>query len=388
MKVTVVLSVFQAWREGYFSRLQIRHPVKLTVIHGSGVTGTKLRNAPATPNVHRVQLTQWTLATKITGRPAHVYLFKGLLRQFRKTSPDVVLLEGGSNLLNNFFVLLWCWMRRIPVVWWTLGEIPGRKYSIVGRIFRKLVAFLELRCDAMLLYSSVALAYAKRIGVPDEKCFVATNVVDTEKCAERAIKLRGNRHQLRNELFGDDHPIVVFVGALAEGKYLDRLPNIFSIVISKIPKARLLIIGDGPLMSSLKQEIAERNLSDSTFFAGDQRDQLSKYLVAGDVFLLPGLGGLAISEAMAHGLPVVCAQGDGTEVDLVINGETGCRLETNSKDDINVLLANSVVDLLADADLRKMYSENSIALVTQKFTGTNMVNQIFNALEHAHNQRK
>ena len=32
---------------------------------------------------------------------------------------------------------------------------------------------------------------------------------------------------------------------------------------------------------------------------------------------MPGLGGLAISEAMAYGLPVICSIGDGCEVDLV-----------------------------------------------------------------------
>ena len=37
-----------------------------------------------------------------------------------------------------------------------------------------------------------------------------------------------------------------------------------------------------------------------------------------------------ISEAMAHGLPVIVHQADGTEVDLVRDGITGYRLESGS----------------------------------------------------------
>ena len=33
--------------------------------------------------------------------------------------------------------------------------------------------------------------------------------------------------------------------------------------------------------------------------------------------MLPGTGGLAVQQAMAHGLPVIVAQGDGTQDDLV-----------------------------------------------------------------------
>ena len=42
-----------------------------------------------------------------------------------------------------------------------------------------------------------------------------------------------------------------------------------------------------------------------------------------NIFVLPGTGGLAINEAMAYGLPVICSEADGTEKDLVIKVERG-----------------------------------------------------------------
>jgi glycosyltransferase involved in cell wall biosynthesis len=52
-------------------------------------------------------------------------------------------------------------------------------------------------------------------------------------------------------------------------------------------------------------------------------DGVGRFFVAADVFALPGPGGLALNQAMAYGLPVVAAGGDGTEHDLVEPGRSG-----------------------------------------------------------------
>ena len=44
---------------------------------------------------------------------------------------------------------------------------------------------------------------------------------------------------------------------------------------------------------------------------------MDAYFAAADLFVLPGTGGLAVQQAMAFGLPVVVAQADGTQSDLV-----------------------------------------------------------------------
>jgi glycosyltransferase involved in cell wall biosynthesis len=45
--------------------------------------------------------------------------------------------------------------------------------------------------------------------------------------------------------------------------------------------------------------------------------ELTRFFAVADLFVLPGTGGLAVQEAMAHGLPVIVAEGDGTQDDLV-----------------------------------------------------------------------
>ena len=52
-------------------------------------------------------------------------------------------------------------------------------------------------------------------------------------------------------------------------------------------------------------------------------DGVSAYFLLGDIFVLPHFGGLSISEAMAHGLPVIATVADGCELDLIEPGGNG-----------------------------------------------------------------
>ena len=49
---------------------------------------------------------------------------------------------------------------------------------------------------------------------------------------------------------------------------------------------------------------------------------------------LPGRGGMVISEAMAYGCPVIAYQADGTEFDLVVDGETGIRMKRGDSEEL------------------------------------------------------
>lgn len=60
--------------------------------------------------------------------------------------------------------------------------------------------------------------------------------------------------------------------------------------------------------------------------------------------MLPGTGGLAINEAMAHRLPVISGYADGSADDLVVDGVTGYRL----RDESAAELASRLNDVLAD----------------------------------------
>jgi glycosyltransferase involved in cell wall biosynthesis len=112
-------------------------------------------------------------------------------------------------------------------------------------------------------------------------------------------------------------------------------------------------VGDGPERKSL-EELAKEIYPGAEFVGAKHGAELKPYFMEADLFVLPGTGGLAIQEAMSYGLPVIVAQGDGTQDDLV-RKENGWQIPP---DDFDALLS-TMKDALSDvARLRKMGEES------------------------------
>lgn len=133
--------------------------------------------------------------------------------------------------------------------------------------------------------------------------------------------------------------IVLYVGAVLSEK---RLELVFD-ALAKLgrPDTAFLLVGDGPHLPILKAHYADRT---DWVCTGSIIQGVGAYFDAADVFVLPGTGGLAINEAMAHCLPVISGYADGSADDLVVCGVTGFRLQQDSATE----LAERLNDLLSD----------------------------------------
>lgn len=95
-------------------------------------------------------------------------------------------------------------------------------------------------------------------------------------------------------------------------------------VKGRIPEARFLLIGDGPLRGELERLAKELHLEEEVLFLGTRRD-IPQLLSLMDVAVLPSLEeGFpnAVLEAMAAARPVVASRVGGVP-EAVIHGETG-----------------------------------------------------------------
>ena len=73
---------------------------------------------------------------------------------------------------------------------------------------------------------------------------------------------------------------------------------------------------NGPVRAEL-EKLAHDIYPSAEFFGSVYGKDLDKFYLGADLFILPGTGGLAVQQAMAYALPVVVAEADGTQVDLV-----------------------------------------------------------------------
>lgn len=123
--------------------------------------------------------------------------------------------------------------------------------------------------------------------------------------------------------WSEDVPLFIHVGRFIEQKNHQGLLSIFKLVVKHIPKAKLLLIGDGPLRGLIAKNIAQLKLSDSVYLLGE-RDDVPSLMSKCDLFLLPSLHeGLPVValEANAAGLPVIGSKIPGV-TEAVVDGKT------------------------------------------------------------------
>jgi glycosyltransferase involved in cell wall biosynthesis len=103
---------------------------------------------------------------------------------------------------------------------------------------------------------------------------------------------------------------------------------------------------------------------------------LQSYFAAADLFVLPGTGGLAIQEAMAFALPVIVAEGDGTQNDLV-RPENGWLVPS---DDL-AALKEALHSALADVQRLRRKGAESYRIVADEINLERMVAIFVEALQ-------
>ncbi|AQV95283.1 glycosyl transferase family 1 [Cupriavidus necator] len=140
--------------------------------------------------------------------------------------------------------------------------------------------------------------------VPSGRVIVMPNGIDTNRFRQDDA----SRERMRRDLgLNTGEVLVLNVGRLVPEKDQAMLIEAFREVYRRLPRARLMIAGDGPLRAELSSQIAGYGLNHAVLLIGARKD-IPELLRAADVFVLSSrIEGmpLAVGEALASGLPVV-----------------------------------------------------------------------------------
>ncbi len=151
-------------------------------------------------------------------------------------------------------------------------------------------------------------------------------------------------------------PTVLSVGRLVEKKCPQAVIRAFALVHGAVPEARLVMIGDGPLMPSCRKLVADMGLAEVVELRGRQPvDQVAAAMQDAWAFaqhsVTAGNGDqeglpVAILEACARALPVVATLHSGIPEE-VVDGETGFLVQEYDFEG----MAERLIRLLRDSDL-------------------------------------
>jgi glycosyltransferase involved in cell wall biosynthesis len=340
---------------------------------GDDVPNSKVRSTKDLSSINYCRLKTRFIPLKNRILPWHIHLIKKL----REFFPDVIICEGESNFFSYVQALLYRYFfdKNVKLIHWSYGGLPGGHISARVGLRRAIKWVFRKFFDAFIVYSSYGKLCLVNSGINKDKIFVATNVGDTEGIIARSKSYKKSKMDYRKEVGLEEKFTVLYVGTMDDNKRPDIMLKLAQICDKS--KFNFVLLGDGILFPLLKKYAKEHELS-NVYLPGRITNNLPIYFQASDVFLMPGRGGIAISEAMSYGLPVVVHQGDGTEYDLVENGFTGFRIKDNNVE----AFQKAIEDLAIDKRRSMELGTNGLNRVKRIFNTDNMVKNIMHAISY------
>ncbi|MGH7903911.1 MAG: glycosyltransferase family 4 protein [Candidatus Dormibacteraceae bacterium] len=190
----------------------------------------------------------------------------------------------------------------------------------------------------------------------------------------------------------DGNVNVLFVGRLEKRKGLRYLLRAFEYMQDRVPESRLVVIGDGPLRSSVENFVAGRGLRNVLITGYVPPAELPGYYSSADIFCAPATGGesfgIVLLEAMASGLPVVTTEIPGY-LTVVDPGQNALTVRPKSWQELGAML----VVLARDADLRARMGASGLAKA-QRYSWREVTARVIEVYEQsraqasAHSERR
>jgi glycosyltransferase involved in cell wall biosynthesis len=295
--------------------------------------------------------------------PLYLCWQTGLNRWLKEWQPDVLILEANSRNVSSRMAVRWMHTRRRPVIGWGLG-LPKPGESGLRSSFRDRES-LNFLCslDAVIAYSRRGAQAYLSLGFAKSRVFVAPNAAVPRPQAPAPQRPESASRR----------PTVLFVGRLQTRKRIDNLLRACA-ALPELIQPRLWIVGDGPARPEF--EALAHIVYPSAEFLGERHGaDLEPVYSAADLFVLPGTGGLAVQQAMAHALPVIVAEGDGTQDDLV-RASNGIQVRPDDLASLTDALQRALSD---PAYLRRMGAE-SYRIVAEEVNLEKMVEAFVYAL--------
>ncbi|MCW4023713.1 MAG: glycosyltransferase family 4 protein [Candidatus Bathyarchaeota archaeon] len=239
------------------------------------------------------------------------------------------------------------------------------------------VSNIELR-GANMADMIVTVSYAMKdeliqLGFPKEKIEVSYNGVDPQKYDPSTVT-KEQIKRIRN-LYGikDDEHMILFLGRLVAVKGVDKLIMAMPHILTKIPKAKLVIVGVGELQEYLMNLTRTIRLEQYVKFRFDfiSEEERIHHYAACDLAVFPShyepFGIVALEAMSMEKAVVVGAAGvSGMREIVICCGEEQCgyHIDPNNPSDI----AWGVISALESPERRELFGKNGRKRVLAEFT--------------------
>jgi len=296
-----------------------------------------------------------------------------LARHLRSVGADAVLAEYGTT---GAFLVEGCKKARIPLFIY----FHGYDASIRTVLDSNLNGYIKMfdYASGIVAVSDSMKNRLLSLGAPAERLHLNAYGVDPDQFAGGNPATKG--------------PVFLGVGRFVEKKapYLTVLA--FSKVVRIVPDARLIMVGDGPLLGPCKRLAAALGVGSTIEFLGVQgSSRVSELLRNSRAFVQHSLEAddgdcegtpVAVIEAQMTGLPVISTRHAGIP-DVVIDGETGFIVDEGDADGMSARMSQ----LACDPELAGRMGQAARKRAEAHYTLDRHLNQLAEMIEAGVNRK-
>lgn len=230
----------------------------------------------------------------------------------------------------------------------------------------------------------VTTGEALRRELAERNGFDASRIISIPTGIDTARFVPGDRATARAKLgLAQEGIMIGIVATLRSWKGHRFLLDAFARLPDR--KARLVVVGDGPIRTDLEQQARALGLGERLIMPGNQRNVLP-WFQALDIFVLPSYSNegvpQAVMQAMACGLPVVTTD-VGSIAEIVTPGVTGLMIAPRDAPALQAALE----ELLADPSHRAVLGAAAAKHAQRHFSVERMLNAMESLFMQVNEQR-
>ena len=325
MKITWVTRSFLDYRIPVYEEVDKLSDNQLTVIYYADVVPERCQNklrailgdrAIGLSGEMRLTGKKSQPISKIKSKGIRIPLQPGLIKEIRRSEPDIMLSDG---FFQWTYAALWLRLfKRIPHVMCYEGTPHTERNS--GRIrtlYRKLSSKL---IDRIACNGKLCREYVKSIGYPENKISNGNMAADFQTLSSNVESIEPKEKEKLKSDLGLNSVVYLFVGRLVEIKGVDKLLSAWKETFSKNDDVSLLVIGDGDQKAKLDSYIDQFNLKNVKLLGTIDHDTIYQYFAIANIFIIPTLQdnwSLVVPEAMSCKLPILSSKYNGCWPELV-----------------------------------------------------------------------
>lgn len=236
------------------------------------------------------------------------------------SAPDAVILEQATRHLDSYYHLIRSRFGGPAVAFWGHGRAFHRNESKSLRNWR---ASMTNAASWFFAYTGEGADSVAEAGFPRDRISILNNATDTRSLIGAMASISSDTRQSFMDAHGlSSSNTAIFIGGIDEGKDIETLVKVCTLVSQVNPKFRCLVVGAG----SLEHLLTSRDAIESgvRFLGRLYGNQKALALSVADIALIPREVGLVAVDALAADIPVVtqAKAGHGPEFAYLIEGSS------------------------------------------------------------------